>query len=193
MPKQLCLTPLILLGLACPGLAQPEEKPAVPLTQSMVDDYCRYVAWRWPQLFARVGTSERLGQMVANDWKNCDTARQEAILADLKWWREVFPRLTPAERDRLIVRNEPPLPAVENLHGRSVEEAQARLKNREAIQRTHLQQWHEARQQEIRAGSHLQASHHELMMTIIDNLRPSGRYEYNPATGRYDRYVPYRR
>jgi hypothetical protein len=30
------------------------------------------------------------------------------------------------------------------------------------------------------------------MMVIIRNIGPSGRYEYNPATGRYDRYVPYR-
>jgi hypothetical protein len=56
-----------------------------------------------------------------------------------------------------------------------------------------LQQRHEERQLQIRALSNLQAEHHELMKLIIDNIRPSGRYEYNPATGRYDRYVPYRR
>jgi hypothetical protein len=54
-----------------------------------------------------------------------------------------------------------------------------------------LQQRNDARQLELRALSDLQASHHETMMLIIDNIRPSGRYEYNPTTGRYDRYVPY--
>jgi hypothetical protein len=31
---------------------------------------------------------------------------------------------------------------------------------------------------------------HETNKRIIDIYRASGRYEYNPATGRYDRYVP---
>lgn len=31
---------------------------------------------------------------------------------------------------------------------------------------------------------------HEVQMQIIHNLAPSGHYEYNPATGQYDRYVP---
>ena len=29
-----------------------------------------------------------------------------------------------------------------------------------------------------------EARHHETMMTIIRNIGPSGRYEYNPSTGR---------
>ena len=53
-----------------------------------------------------------------------------------------------------------------------------------------MQQWKDARQLQIRALSNLQASHHETMRLIIANIRPSGRYVYNPATGRYDRYVP---
>ena len=39
----------------------------------------------------------------------------------------------------------------------------------------------------------LQLEHHELMKEIIRNIAPSGHYEFNPATGRYDRYVPNRR
>ena len=45
-------------------------------------------------------------------------------------------------------------------------------------------------QQFLRDLSDAQARHHETMMVIIRNMRPSGRYEYNPSTGRYDRYVP---
>jgi hypothetical protein len=44
----------------------------------------------------------------------------------------------------------------------------------------------------IREINRMQAEHHELMKEIIRNFGPTGRYEYNPATGRYDRYVPYR-
>jgi hypothetical protein len=42
----------------------------------------------------------------------------------------------------------------------------------------------------MRMLSDASARHHETMMTIIRNIGLSGRYEYNPASGRYDRYVP---
>ena len=150
-----------------------------PLTQGMVDDYCRYVAWRWPQAFARAGGSQRLGQMVVNDWKNGDSARQRALLADLRWWRENYPTLAPAGRERLAASDPAPGP-----------DPRQQARDLEAIQLVRLQQWNDARQLQIRALSNLQSSHHETMMVIIDNMRPSGRYDYNPAIGRFDRYVP---
>ena len=173
-----------LLLLAGVGAARAEEKVLVPgdppLTQGMVDDYCRYVAWRRPLALDKAGGPQRLGQLIVNDWKNGDKARQKALLADLKWWREDFPKLDPAQRERLVAMV--PAPGAD---------AQQRARDLEAIQLLRLQQWNDAHQLEIRALSNLQASHHETMMMIIDNLRPSGRYEYNPVTGRYDRYVPY--
>ena len=48
----------------------------------------------------------------------------------------------------------------------------------------------EQHNQMIRLLSDARARHHETMMTIIRNIGPSGRYEYNPSSGRYDRYVP---
>lgn len=45
--------------------------------------------------------------------------------------------------------------------------------------------------QMMRMMAGAQREHHETMMLIIRNIGPTGRYEYNPATGRYDRYVPY--
>jgi hypothetical protein len=80
--------------------------------------------------------------------------------------------------DKVLVRGDPPL-------------TQGMVRDQAAIHRLLLQQWDDARRQQIRALSDLQASHHSTMMLIIDNMRPSGRYEYNPATGRYDCYVPY--
>jgi hypothetical protein len=174
----------VLLVLVAVGAARAEEKVLVPgdppLTQGMVDDYCRYVAWRWPQAFARAGGSQRLGQLVVNDWKNGDSGRQRAVLADLRWWREDFPRLAPAERERLLAGDPAPGP-----------DPRQWPRDLEAIRLLRLQQWDDARQLQIRALSNLQASHHETTTLIIDNVRPSGRYEYNPATGRYDRYMPY--
>ena len=64
--------------------------------------------------------------------------------------------------------------------------------NAQAIHMLMLQQAFDARQLQILALSNIHAARHETNMRIIDNIRPSGRYEYNPATGRYDRYVPYR-
>jgi hypothetical protein len=142
----------------------------------MVDDYCRYVAWRSPKALDTVGGPQRLGQLVINTWRNGDRARQNVILAELKWWREDFPRLSATARERPVAGGPAPRPAG---------------LDQDAIHRLLVQQWDDARQQQIRALSDLQASHHETMMRIIDNMRPSGRYEYNPATGRNDRYVPY--
>jgi|SRR5262245_14118420 len=151
-----------------------------PLTQEMVDDYTKLAEWRLGPALANVGGAERLAQMIVNDWRNGDKARQKAILADLKWWREDYPKLAPAVRERLAAKNSPS----------GEEQARQSAQAADAIHRLKLQQWHDARQQEILALSNLQAKHHELMMLIIGNLRPTGRYEYNPATGRYDRYVP---
>ena len=195
MSKVRCLVSSALLALAGLGAARADERMLAagdpPLTQGMVDDYCRYVAWRWPQAFARAGGPERLGQLAVNDWKNGDKARQRAFLADLKWWREDFPKLNRAEREMLAAKNQVPAHYVEPSNQSPAGDARLSARDLEALQLARLQQLNDARQLEIRALSNLQASHHETMMWIIANMRPSGRWEYNPATGRYDRYVPY--
>jgi hypothetical protein len=167
---------LVLVGLSGCAAANPPAAGNVPLTQDMLDDYCQYVHWCWPQALSNVGGPQRLRQMVINDWENGDKARQEAILAALKWWREDFPRLSPTERQRL----------------RQVAAGDAQLAqlDQQAVHRQILQREHEARQLQLQALLNLQAKHHETMMLIIHNIRPSYRFEYNPATGRYDRYAP---
>jgi hypothetical protein len=140
-----------------------------PLTQDMVDDYVKLAAWRLGPDLDRAGGPGRLAQLVVNDWSNGDRARKKAILADVTWWRVEFPKLGKADRQRLAAR-----PAAQTA---------------EAIHRLQLQQWNNAQQVQIRALSNLQAQHHETMMRIIANMRPSGRYVYNPSSGRYDRWV----
>jgi hypothetical protein len=160
--------------------AQSDEKKLLvpgepPLTQDMVDDYVKLADWRFGPLLAKAGGVDRLRQMVINDWKNGDASRQKAVLADVKWWREDYPKLSPAERGILSAKAAPAGPSP---------------RDADAIHMFKLQQWHDAQQLQIRALSNAQAKHHETMMIIINNLRPTGRYEYNPATGHYDRWVP---
>lgn len=144
-----------------------------PLTRAMADDYGRLAAWRLGPDLGGVGGPDRLRQMIVNDWANGDRKRQAAILADLKWWREEFPKLDAAERDRLAAAGA----------------AADRARRAEQVHRLQLRQWDDARQQQVRALSNLQARHHETMMVIIGNLRPTGRYVYNPSTGKHDRYL----
>jgi hypothetical protein len=168
------------LTLAAAGSARPDDKKVVVpgdpvLTQDMLDDYGKLADWRFGSILGQIGGADRLRQMIVNDWTNGDIKRQRAVLADLKWWREEFPKLTADQRGRLAAPAPPagqPAPDANSIH---------MLK---------LQRWFDAQQIQIRALGNLQAKHHELMMIIINNMRPTGRYEYNPSTGRYDRYVP---
>src|SRR5918993_1006124 len=64
-----------------------------------------------------------------------------------------------------------------------------RARRAEQVHLLQLHQRNAARQRQVRALSNLQAQHHETMMTIIGNLRPTWRPVYNPSTGKYDRYV----
>lgn len=170
-----------LLMAVAVSVARPDEKKTLvlgdpPLTQDMVDDYCKLAEWRFGPALAKVGGVERLRQMVINDWQNGDAKRQKTVLADLKWWREDYPKLSAAERDKLVIKD--------------VEQAHQYARNAETTQMLKLQMWNDARQAQLRHMSNAQAKHHETMMIIINNLRPTGRYEYNPSTGRYDRWVP---
>jgi hypothetical protein len=170
---------IVLAGLGVAGAG--DKKVLVPgdppLTQDMVDDYVKLAAWRFGPDLDRVGGPGRLAQMIANDWANGDRARRKAILADVAWWREEFPKLSKADRQRLAAR-----PA-------TVTDPERARQAADAIHRLQLQQWNNAQQVQIRALSNLQAQHHETMMLIIANIRPSGRCVYNPSSGRYDRWV----
>jgi hypothetical protein len=180
------LVPAALLLLATIGPTGAGDKKVLvpgdpPLTPDILDDYARLAEWHLGPALARVGGKERLAQLVVNDWKNGDKARQKEILAAVQWWREEYPKLGPTERERLAGR--PPTPGLDPERGRMT------AQEIEAIHRLQLQMRNNDRQEQIRALSNLQAEHHELMKVIINNMRPSGRYVYNPSTGRYDRWV----
>ena len=166
VPAAMVLAGWNLLRAGGPEVLAPGDPP---LTRDMVDDYGRLAAWRLGPEFGGAGGPDRLRQMIVTDWANGDRKRRAAILADLKWWREEFPKVPAAERERLAAAD--------------------RARRAEQIRRLRLQQWNDARQQQVRSLSNLQAQHHETMMVIIGNLRPTWRPVYNPSTGKYDRYV----
>ena len=184
--RALRFCPPALLLLTALGTGRADDKVLVPgnppLTRDVLDDYGKLAEWRLGPALARLGGLERLMKMVTNDWKTGEAAWPKAVLAAVKWWREDYPKMSPADRDRLAGKTRFAAPPPDR-PGISAKEA-------DAIHMAKLKRWHDARMSEIRFLSDAQAKHHETMMRIIDNLRPSGRYEYNPATGRHDRYVP---
>ena len=100
----------VLLMVAGLGAARAEENRVVvpgqpPLSQDMVDDYAKFLEWRLGPAVARAGGTERLRQMIVNDWQNGDARRRQAFLTVLKWWREDFPKLSKEERQRLPASN----------------------------------------------------------------------------------------
>ena len=86
------LVPAGLLLLATIGPTGAGDKKVLvpgdpPLTPDILDDYARLAEWHLGPALARVG-EEGLAQLVVNDWKNGDKARQKEILAAVQWWRE---------------------------------------------------------------------------------------------------------
>ncbi|HZI37294.1 MAG TPA: hypothetical protein VFF24_03225, partial [Acidimicrobiia bacterium] len=137
------LAPAAAILLAAAGEAQADGKAVLvpgdpPLTEDMAADYCKLAEWRFGPLLAKAGGTGRLRELLINDWKNGDARRQQTVLADLKWWREDYPKLSPAERDRLVAHAPPAGPSP---------------RDAEAIHRLKLQQWNDARHAQIRAIS----------------------------------------
>jgi hypothetical protein len=165
---------------------------AVPLTQDMVTQYCEFVEWRWRLQLTGLGAQQRqqLQQLVVADWKRGETARRD-FLADLKWWLEVFPGLSDAERQNVIYKNAHMGAYLERLHRSPNVDARSwylalesltleTFRWRAAMQNMYIQTWRS-----------MIESNRATMTQIARNLAPSGRYEYDARTGAYDRYVPY--
>ena len=166
---------------------------AVPLTQDMVTQYCEFVEWRWRLQLTGLGAQQRqqLQQFVIADWKKGDEAARQAFLADLRWWLDVFPGLSEAERQNVIYKNVHMGAYLERLHQSPNGNARLwyvalesltleTLRYRAAMQNMYIQTWRS-----------MIESNRATMTQIARNLAPSGRYEDDARTGAYDRYVPY--
>jgi hypothetical protein len=166
---------------------------AVPLTQDMVTQYCELVEWRWRLQLTGLGAQQRqqLQQFVVADWNKGDEATRRVFLADLRWWLEVFPGLSEAERQNVIYKNEHTGAYLERLHRSSNVDARSWYLALEALTLETFR-WRAAMQNMyIQTWRSMIESNRATMTQIARNLAPSGRYEYDPRTGGYDRYVPY--
>ena len=165
----------------------------VPLTQDMVTQYSEFVEWRWRLQLTGLGAQQRqqLQQLVVSDWKRRDEAARQDFLADLKWWLEVFPGLSDGERQNVLYKGQHNGAYIERLHRSPSVDARSwylgleglaleTLRYRAAMQNMYIQTWRS-----------MIESNRATMTNIARNLAPSGRYEYDPRTGGYDRYVPY--
>jgi hypothetical protein len=148
-----------------------------PLTQHMLTEFFEYLEWRhglW-----RVGLTERsrdaLRLLVVADWTSADPAGRDAVLADLKWWRMDFPKLSDAERRDPIVPTRR-----RSWYNTNGQRAASQDIEREVQLMTVDFTWRQKA--------------HNTNMGIIDKIAGpvhEWRTEYNGATGRYEsRYVP---
>ena len=166
---------------------------AVPLTQDMVTQYCEFVEWRWRLQLTGLGAQQRqqLQQFLIADWRSGGENARRAVLADLAWWQDVFPGLSDAQRQDVSYRNEHTGAYLEQLHQSPNVNARTwyyalqmlaleTLRYRAAMQNMYIQTWRS-----------MIESNRATMTQIARNMAPSARYEYDPKTGGYDRYVPY--
>jgi hypothetical protein len=166
---------------------------ALPLTQDMVTQYCEFVEWRWRLQLTGLGAQQRhqLQQLVVADWRRGDETARQAFLADLRWWLEVFPGLSDAERQNVIYKNEHTGAYLERLHRSPNVDARSWYVALEALTLETFR-WRAAMQNMyIQTWRSMIESNRATMTQIARNLAPSGRYEYDARTGAYDRYVPY--
>src|SRR5205085_316665 len=119
--RRFALPVVLLAGLSVGRADEPR------LTQDVLDDYVKLLEWRLGPDVARAHGTARLRQLVVNDWNNGDARRRRDMLTAVAWWREEFPKLSPAERDGLVHRTATPVPDVERVRQAAKEQAIHRL------------------------------------------------------------------
>jgi hypothetical protein len=163
------------------------------LTQDMVNAYAEYVEWRWRLTLTGLGAQQRqsLQRHIASDFRRRDRSRQQAFLADLAWWRDVFPTLSEDRRRQVIADNEHMGAYIACLRGDAV--GRLWVNGLEALTLETLRWQMSLQNQYFAAWRSMLESSRATSLNIVGNMAPSGRYEHDPVTGGYDRYVPYPR
>jgi hypothetical protein len=104
---------------------------------------------------------------------------------------EVFPGLSEADRQGVTLNNRQVTTYLERLHRSSNADARGWYLALEALTLETLR-WRAAMQNMvIQTWRSMIESNRATMTNIARNMAPSGRYEYDPRTGGYDRYTPY--
>jgi hypothetical protein len=144
-----------------------------------VDRYADYLEFVLGLSLTGISNEKRqvLREYVVKDWK-ADPAAREVLCKTVKTWTEMA-QAPPAKRSEWRAAQQPKVLA------------QLRLAGDE--RGTWLASLYDNEQLTYKILSNAQRIKHEATMSIIRNITPTGgRYEYNGATGRYDRYVPNR-
>jgi hypothetical protein len=153
-----------------------------PLTQAIVNRYADHLEILLDtSVVGGFTTPQRqaLKDLVIKDWKKMDLAARKEFLDSLgEWDRRMEMKLA---RERFDLQSSQKARLLAQLRSTGDQErSQWLLQVRKDAE--------EVYQTKLRAIK----DHHELVMTIIRNMAPSGRWEYNPSSGRYDRWVPNR-
>jgi hypothetical protein len=152
-----------------------------PLTQQMVNRYCDYVESMLDlSLSGGFSVQQRkvLQDYFVSDWKKMSAPERSELLADLKTWADATGSAS--------------VPKVKEALGVLRPKHQAQLSTARDNQRS---QWLLAiaarERQTFETLSAIDRMKHQTLQKMAENMTPpSGHYEYNGATGRYDRWVP---
>jgi hypothetical protein len=150
------------------------------LTQAMVDSYGDYLEWTI-DLSISGGLSEAqrevLRDYLVKDWKKMTREQRQEFQGTLDQWTRVT-RADPRKRNEL--------------HGALQPKLLAELRTSREPRNVWLLEIHNKDRAEFKRRMEMEKQRHEMVMRIIDSMRPTGRWEYNPVTRRHDRWVPYR-
>jgi hypothetical protein len=150
------------------------------LTQGMVSSYGDYLEWAIDlSISGGLSASQRdvLKEYLVKDWPKMGREERKAFQATLDRWVEAT-QASKAKR--------------QELHGALQPKLMAELRTSRNARNVWLLEIHDKDRAELKRRMEIQQMFHETRMRIIDSIAPSGRYEYNPATRRYDRWVPNR-
>jgi hypothetical protein len=150
-----------------------------PLTQQRVDRYRDYLEVMLDLSLSGGFTAEErkvLRDHLVQDWKKMRAGDRDALLADLKTWSEAAAGGVVAEANQAIAVLRPRL--------------LARLSAARDARSRWLLGLVKRERQKFELMSQIQRKVYETQMIIARNIGPGGTWEYNSATGRYDRWVP---
>ncbi len=145
-----------------------------PLTQEVVDRYGDYVEVMLDLSVSgglTVPQRQVLQEYLVKDWKKINATVSEEMLADLKRWADAAGqgvgeagKQVGALRPKLLAQ----LETADDARSKWLLEIAAQERKKEELL------------------SEAERQRHEAMMKLIDNLRPSGSWRYNPVTGRHE-------